>query len=293
MKAKNSDIKSKSILQVSLGRLRYSKTFILGAVLMCIIVLSILLAGVVCPGGYDLQNVQDKFVTPFSSGKAQYIFGTDNFGRGILARVLYGGRITLLVAVAATILTTVFGTILGSISGYFGGYIDSFIMRALDILAAIPTILTAMVISAVLGSGLLNTMIAVSIPNIPGFARLIRGPVLTVKNLEYIEAAKSIDAKTSRIIFKHVLPNILSPIIIKTTQGLAAALLSTATLSFLGLGVQPPIPEWGALISSGREFILSYPHLVTIPGIFIAITVFSFNLMGDALRDAFDPRLKN
>ena len=170
---------------------------------------------------------------------------------------------------------------------------DSVIMRILDVIAAIPTLLTAMVISAVLGSGLLNTMIAVSIPNIPGYARMIRGPVLTVKNLEYIEAARSIDAKNPRIIFKHVLPNILSPVIIKTTQGLATALLSTATLSFLGLGVQPPIPEWGALISSGREFILTYPYLVTIPGCFIALTVFSFNLMCDALRDAFDPRLKN
>lgn len=286
-------VKSKSLLAVSLGRLKYSRTFIIGAIILLIIIIACALASVICPDGYDVQVISEKFTKPFGLSGLNYAFGTDNLGRSMLARVLYGGRVTLTVAIVATIITTVFGTILGAVSGYFGGKVDSIIMRILDIVAAIPTILTAMVISAVLGSGLLNTMIAVSIPNIPGYARMIRGPVLTVKNQEYIEAARSIDAKDRRIIFRHVLPNILSPMIIKTTQGLAAALLSTATLSFLGLGVQPPTPEWGALIAAGREYILAYPYLVTVPGIFIALTVFSFNLMGDALRDAFDPRLKN
>ncbi|MCI9006538.1 MAG: ABC transporter permease [Lachnospiraceae bacterium] len=286
-------VKSKSLLAVSLGRLRYSRTFIIGAVILTAIIILCLLAGVICPNGYDHEIIEERFIGPMGKQGIDYLFGTDNLGRSMLARMLYGGRITLLVAMAATVITTVFGTALGAVSGFFGGKADAVIMRILDVVAAIPTLLTAMVISAVLGSGLLNTMIAVSIPNIPGFARMIRGPVLTVKNLEYIEAARSIDAKNPRIIFRHVLPNILSPVIIKTTQGLAAALLSTATLSFLGLGVQPPIPEWGALISAGREFILAYPYLVTIPGCFIALTVFAFNLMGDALRDAFDPRLKN
>ena len=293
MQEKTKQIKSKSLLAVSLGRLVYSRTFILGAVILFAIIVLCAMANVICPEGYDLQQLDQRFVAPFSQSALSFLFGTDDFGRSMLARMLYGGRITLLVAMVSTFITTVFGTFLGAVSGFFGGKVDSVIMRILDVIAAIPTLLTAMVISAVLGSGLLNTMIAVSIPNIPGYARMIRGPVLTVKNLEYIEAARSIDAKNPRIIFKHVLPNILSPVIIKTTQGLATALLSTATLSFLGLGVQPPIPEWGALISSGREFILTYPYLVTIPGCFIALTVFSFNLMGDALRDAFDPRLKN
>lgn len=292
-KAQNKQIKSKSLLAVSLGRLKYSRTFILGTAIMIIIILVCVLANIICPEGYDLQQPDRRFIAPFTEGGLSYLFGTDEFGRSLLSRVLYGGRITLFVAIVSTAITTVFGTVLGAVSGFFGGKVDSVIMRILDIVAAIPTLLTAMVISAVLGSGLLNTMIAVSIPNIPGYARMIRGPVLTVKNQEYIEAAKSIDARNSRIIFKHVLPNILSPVIIKTTQNLATALLSTATLSFLGLGVQPPIPEWGALISSGREYILTYPYLVTVPGCFIALTVFSFNLMGDALRDAFDPRLKN
>lgn len=286
-------VKSKSLMAVSIGRLRYSRTFILGAIILIAIIVLCLLAGVICPEGYDVQIIEERFLTPFSKPGLSYIFGTDNLGRSLLARMLYGGRITLSVAIIATIITTIFGTALGAVSGFFGGKVDSVLMRILDIVAAIPTLLTAMVISAVLGSGLINTMIAVSIPNIPGFARMIRGPVLMVKNLEYIEAARSIDAKNPRIIFKHVLPNVLSPVIIKTTQGLAAALLSTATLSFLGLGVQPPIPEWGALIASGRDYILGNPYLVTIPGCFIALTVFSFNLMGDALRDAFDPRLKN
>ncbi len=292
-KAQNKQIKSKSLLAVSLGRLKYSRTFILGTAIMIIIILVCVLANIICPEGYDLQQPDRRFIAPFTEGGLSYLFGTDEFGRSLLSRVLYGGRITLFVAIVSTAITTVFGTVLGAVSGFFGGKVDSVIMRILDIVAAIPTLLTAMVISAVLGSGLLNTMIAVSIPNIPGYARMIRGPVLTVKNQEYIEAAKSIDARNPRIIFKHVLPNILSPVIIKTTQNLATALLSTATLSFLGLGVQPPIPEWGALISSGREYILTYPYLVTVPGCFIALTVFSFNLMGDALRDAFDPRLKN
>ena len=292
-KAQNKQIKSKSLLAVSLGRLKYSRTFILGTAIMIIIILVCVLANIICPEGYDLQQPDRRFIAPFTEGGLSYLFGTDEFGRSLLSRVLYGGRITLCVAIVSTAITTVFGTVLGAVSGFFGGKVDSVIMRILDIVAAIPTLLTAMVISAVLGSGLLNTMIAVSIPNIPGYARMIRGPVLTVKNQEYIEAAKSIDARNPRIIFKHVLPNILSPVIIKTTQNLATALLSTATLSFLGLGVQPPIPEWGALISSGREYILTYPYLVTVPGCFIALTVFSFNLMGDALRDAFDPRLKN
>ena len=292
-KAQNKQIKSKSLLAVSLGRLKYSRTFILGTAIMIIIILVCVLANIICPEGYDLQQPDRRFIAPFTEVGLSYLFGTDEFGRSLLSRVLYGGRITLFVAIVSTAITTVFGTVLGAVSGFFGGKVDSVIMRILDIVAAIPTLLTAMVISAVLGSGLLNTMRAVSIPNIPGYARMIRGPVLTVKNQEYIEAAKSIDARNPRIIFKHVLPNILSPVIIKTTQNLATALLSTATLSFLGLGVQPPIPEWGALISSGREYILTYPYLVTVPGCFIALTVFSFNLMGDALRDAFDPRLKN
>lgn len=292
-KGKNRQVKSKSLLAVSLGRLKYSRTFILGAAIMLIIILVCVMANVICPAGYDVQQPDQRFITPFTEKGLDYLFGTDEFGRSLLSRVLYGGRITLFVAIVSTAITTVFGTALGAISGFFGGKVDSVIMRILDVVAAIPTLLTAMVISAVLGSGLLNTMIAVSIPNIPGYARMIRGPVLTVKNLEYIEAAKSIDARNPRIIFKHVLPNVLSPVIIKTTQNLATALLSTATLSFLGLGVQPPIPEWGALISTGREYILTYPYLVTVPGCFIALTVFSFNLMGDALRDAFDPRLKN
>ena len=292
-RGKNRQVKSKSLLAVSLGRLKYSRTFILGAAIMLIIILVCVMAYLICPAGYDVQQPDQRFITPFTEKGLDYLFGTDEFGRSLLSRVLYGGRITLFVAIVSTAITTVFGTALGAISGFFGGKVDSVIMRILDVVAAIPTLLTAMVISAVLGSGLLNTMIAVSIPNIPGYARMIRGPVLTVKNLEYIEAAKSIDARNPRIIFKQVLPNVLSPVIIKTTQHLATALLSTATLSFLGLGVQPPIPEWGALISTGREYILTYPYLVTVPGCFIALPVFSFNLMGDALRDAFDPRLKN
>ena len=293
MSDKEKHSKGKSLFAVSIGRLKYSPTFIIGSIILAIVVFLCVFAGFICPEGYDNQNISSRFLQPFEGEGLSNIFGTDNLGRSVLARVLYGGRISLLVAFVSTLFTTVIGTVLGAVSGYFGGKVDSVIMRILDVFAAIPTILTAMVISAVLGNGLLNTMIAVSIPTIPAYARLIRGPVLTVKNMDYIEAAKSIDAGNTRIIFGHVLPNILSPMIIKTTQGLATALLSTATLSFLGLGVQPPIPEWGALISAGREWILTDPYLITIPGIFIALTVFSFNLIGDALRDAFDPRLKS
>lgn len=289
---KDNEIQSKSLLAVSLERLKYSKTFILGASILLCIILMCILAGVISPQGYDDQIIAEKFIKPFYHSGVQYLLGTDNLGRSLLARVLYGGRTTLLVAIISTVLTTITGTVLGAVSGYFGGKVDNITMRILDVVAALPSILTAMVISAVLGGGMLNTMIAVSIPTIPAYARLMRGPVLQQKNAEYIEAAKSIDANTSRIIFKHILPNCTSAIIIKTTQQLAVALLSTATLSFLGLGVQPPVPEWGALIASGREYIMTYPYLITVPGVFIALTVFSFNIMGDALRDAFDPKIK-
>lgn len=286
---KSEEIKRKSLLQESLGRLFRNRTAILGIIILGIIFIVCLLAGVICSEGYDAQNISEKFRSPWDG----YLLGTDDLGRSMLARVLYGGRISLLVAFGSTLLSLMIGTVLGSVAGYYQGKVDDIVMRILDVFSAIPSLLLGMVISAIMGTGLLNTMIAVAVPAIPAFARMVRGPILTVKGQEYIEAARAIDARDGRIIFKHVLPNVLSPIIVRTTMSLAQALLFTASLSFLGLGVQPPTPEWGALINAGRQYILTYSYLVTVPGCFIAATVLSINLIGDGLRDAFDPRLKN
>ena len=282
-------VKKKSLFQEAMSRFFRIKTAMFGMAFIVVIVAVCLLAGVICPEGYDAQNIGSRFLAPGSGG----ILGTDDLGRSMLARVLYGGRISLLVAFGSTSLSLIFGTVLGAVAGFYQGRVDDVIMRILDVFSAIPSLLLAMVISATLGTGLVNTMIAVAVPAMPSVARMVRGPILTVKDQEYVEAAGAIDARDSRIIFKHILPNVLSPLIIKTTMSLAQALLFTASLSFLGLGVQPPMPEWGALISTGRKYILSYPYLVTVPGCFIAVTVLSINLIGDGLRDALDPRMKN
>lgn len=186
-----------------------------------------------------------------------------------------------------------FGTLFGALAGFYGGKIDNIIMRALDILASLPAILLAIAISATLGGGLVNAIIAVGISSIPAFARMMRGPIMAVKEQQYIEAARATDAKDSRIILRYILPNVSSQLIIQVSMYIAKSILTAASLSFLGLGVTPPQPEWGSMISAGRAYIMNQPYLVTFPGLCIAIVVLCLNLVGDGLRDAFDPRLKN
>jgi len=223
---------------------------------------------------------------------AAHPFGTDDSGRDLFLRVLYGTKYSIAIGVGAVCVSLIVGLILGAIAGYFGGIVDDIIMRLSDILASIPATLMGMVIVTVLGQSLRNLLFAVGVTAIPAFIRITRSSVLTVRNQEYVEAAKSIGMSNLRIIFTQVVPNGLSPIIVTVTSRIGAAIIESAGLSFLGFGVPVPEPEWGALISGGRNFIRTAPYLTLFPGLFIMITVLAFNIMGDGLRDALDPKLK-
>jgi ABC-type dipeptide/oligopeptide/nickel transport system permease subunit len=210
----------------------------------------------------------------------------------VLTRVIYGTRLSLAVGVISVSLALVIGVFLGAVAGYFGGWVDNVIMRSMDVLLAFPAILLAIAIMVVLGPGLEKAMIAIGIVTVPGYARIVRGSVLSVKENEYIEAARAIGFPHWRIIWKHVLPNIMAPIIVRSTLGVSEAILDAAALGFLGLGAQLPKPEWGLMLSRGKAYIYSSPHLVFFPGAMITLTVLALNLFGDGLRDALDPRLK-
>ena len=235
------------------------------------------------------MNVKEKLQTP----NAAHWFGTDDMGRDLFWRVLYGARSSLAIGFVAVMISLVVGVPLGAIAGYFGGRTENIIMRIIDIFAAIPNILMSMVIVAVLGQKIENLMLAVGIAAVPSFTRITRAAVLTVKNNEYIEAARALGKTNAYIIFHQILPNCLSPIIVQVTLRVAGAIISASSLSFLGIGVKPPTPEWGALLNAGNSRIRSAPYLTIFPGLAIMITVLAFNLVGDGIRDAMDPKLKH
>ncbi len=270
-------------------RLRKNKAAIFGLIVILILVFLAIFADFVAPYGYDDQNLQARFQTPNS----QHWLGTDNFGRDIMSRIIYGSRISLQVGFIAVSIAMICGGTLGAIAGYYGNKLDNFIMRIMDILLAIPGILLAISIVAALGPGLRNVMIAVGIGSIPSYARIVRASVLSLRDQEFIEAAKAVGANDFRIIVKHIIPNSMAPIIVQATIGVANAILSAAALSFIGLGIQPPQPEWGAMLNTGKQYIRDYSHMTAFPGLAIMITIFALNLLGDGLRDALDPRLKS
>ena len=275
------------------NRFRRSKTAMAGLFIVIILILAALFADVIAPGndmnpGFDMQDPDNVFARP----SVRHPFGTDNFGRDIFARVIHGSRISLAVGFIVVGISMIIGTILGSIAGFYGKVADNIIMRLIDTLLSIPGILLAISIAAALGPGLFNVMVSVGISAIPSYARIVRASVLTIKEQEFIEAARSVGANNLRIIARHILPNSLAPIIVQATIGLASAILSAAFLSFLGIGIQLPTPEWGAMLSAGRRFIRIHPHLTIFPGLAIVTVVLGLNMMGDGLRDAFDPKLK-
>ena len=261
---------------------------IVGAMLILIVGLGAILAPLVAPYPPADMGVGPSLGPP----SAAHPFGTDTLGRDVLSRVLYGAQLSLSVGLVAVAIETVFGVILGLIAGYYGGWIDALMMRAIDILLAFPGILLALAIVSVLGISLTNLMIAVGVGGIPSFARLIRGSTLGVKENLYVTVARSIGAADRAIIFRHILPNVASPIIVYGTLRIAFAIIATSSLSFLGLGAKPPSPEWGVMLSDGREFLRVAPWVTTFPGLAIMISVLGVNLLGDGLRDVLDPRLR-
>lgn len=269
-------------------RLKKSKTAMVGLAIISVIVFMAVFADVVAPYPYDQPDYSNIFAYP----SAEHIMGTDDLGRDIFSRVIYGARVSLVIALMSVTISIACGVTLGVTAAYFGGTYESVVMRILDGFMAIPSLLLAIAISSSLGSGQIQTAVAIAISNIPTFARVSRASVITIKETEYVEAARSIGAKNSRIIAKHILPNALSPIFVQATLSIVNAILVIAMLSFIGLGIAPPTPEWGSMLSQGKAYIRDFWPIVTFPGVMIMITVISFNMLGDGLRDALDPRLK-
>ena len=281
--------KKESMFFMTWKRLAKNKLAVAGLIVLIITALLAVFAPIAAPYGYEEQDLFNTLAGP----SREHWLGTDNLGRDMLSRLIYGGRNSLTLGLISVALAAALGVILGAVSGYYGGKVDMVIMRLLDVLQAVPAILLAIAISAPLGPGYMNCILALTISQIPGFTRMTRASCLNVQGMEYVEAARSINARERRIIFKHVLPNAISPIIVQATMSVATAILTSASLSFIGLGVQPPQAEWGAMLSAGRSYIRSNPHVIIYPGITIMIVVLSLNLLGDGLRDALDPRLKN
>ena len=256
-------------------------------VIVALMILSFLIP-YISPYSYRGMDIRSQYMKPCLA----HPFGCDEIGRDILTRIIYGARYTISLGFFITLFGATIGIIVGALAGYFGNWVDTVLMRFLDVWQSCPSILLAIAMAAVLGRGYWQLIVACGVTSIPHFARLMRANILSIRGMEYIEAATSINCSTKRIILRHVLPNAFSPMIVQIAMDMASAGLTAAGLSFLGFGVQPPTPEWGSMLSSAREFIRAYPHMVTFPGLAIMLVVLCLNLVGDALRDALDPRLR-
>jgi ABC-type dipeptide/oligopeptide/nickel transport system permease subunit len=272
------------------GQFKRSKSSLAGLAIVVTFVLLALLAGIVSPADPQAQRLEMKLTPPLQAG---YLLGSDDLGRDILSRILHGARISLMVGTISASISLVVGSAIGLFSGYFGGKFDLLMMRLVDIMLAFPSILLAIVITASLGPSLENAMIAIGVIGVPAFARMIRASVLAEKEADYVTAERSLGAGHLRLLFTAILPNCIAPIIVQTTLAYAGAIISAAGLSYLGLGAQPPTPEWGLMVSSGREYIQTAWWVIAFPGLAILFAVLGFNLMGDGLRDVLDPRMKD
>ena len=270
-------------------KIRTRRLAMAGLIFVAVLLVLSFISPLICPYSYKAISMKEKFALP----SWEHPFGCDELGRDILSRVLYGAKFTMSVGVFSTGFSCIFGIVLGSVAGYFGGKVDGFIMRCLDVFQSFPGILLAITLSTVLGPGFEKVIIAMGIAYMPSYARMMRANILTIRNSEYIEAATAMNCSTLQIVTRHIIPNAISPLIVQIAMGIAGAGLSSSSLSFLGFGVKATTPEWGAMLSSARGFIQDYPHLCIFPGIFIMATVLSFNLVGDAIRDALDPKLKD
>lgn len=279
--------KSYMFLQVLQHTVRSTSSKI-GVVIFAIIAIACICAPLIAPYDLNYMDISHVFNTPSTS----HLFGTDSLGRDIFTRLLYGGRYSLGLGFTACIFNTVLAVIIGSMAGYFGGKVESFIMRIMDVWSALPATLLAILISSSLGPGFFNTVLALSIGDIPNGVRMIRGQILSERSKEYLEAAESINCSKASIMFRHLLPNVFSPMIIQFSMGIGQAITIAAGLSYIGLGVQPPTPEWGAMLSEARSHMMRYPHLILFPGLAIALIILACNLVGDGLRDALDPKLR-
>lgn len=295
------DYSSNSLWRLTLRRIFRQRSAKIGGIILIFLLLVAIFAPVLAPfdpeqvliGVEDVKKRESPCIHLLGcpEDRPQHIMGTDGNVRDVYSRVIYGSRVSLFIGFSTVGFAIIIGTVLGLISGYFGGWSENVIMRSMDVLLAFPSLLLAIAIVSVLGPGLQNALLAIAIVSIPIYARVVRASVLSVKQQEFVSASRALGASDSRIMFVRILPNAFPPLVVQGTLGIAAAILSAAALSFLGLGAQPPTPEWGTMLGSERNQVFTAPHLVFIPGVAIMITVLAFNLLGDGLRDALDPRL--
>jgi peptide/nickel transport system permease protein len=281
--------RKKSKLREVWRRLRKNKLAVVALIVLVLLLLVALLGPLIAPYSYETQNAKNSYAKP----SAEHLLGTDKLGRDIFSRLIYGARQSLKMGIFAVAFSAVVGCTVGAIAGYYGKWVDNLCMRLLDVYQAIPMFLMCVTLAAILGPSLENAVLALGISGVPGYARLMRASVLTVREMEFVESAKAIDLGGPSIIVQHIIPNAIAPIIVEITMGIGAMILAGASLSFIGLGAQPPKPEWGYMISHARSAMRDHPTLALYPGLCIMLTVLSCNLLGDGLRDALDPRLKS
>ena len=284
-------IKKRSQFKAIAYRFAKNKLAVIGMILLVFMMLVALLADVIVD--YQQYAVTQNISQRLQGPSKEHIFGTDHVGRDQFARIVHGSRISIFLGLLTIGISLAVGSIIGAVAGYYGGHVDNLLMRIMDVFLAVPSILLAISIVAALGSGLQNILIAMSVSQIPRFARIVRASIMSIRGQDFIEAAKACGTRDGRIIFRHILPNAIGPIIVQATLSMATTILTISSLSFVGLGIEPPTPEWGSMLSDGRVHMRNYPYLVLIPGFAIVLVVMALNLIGDGLRDALDPKLKN